>query len=314
MIKHTTIEVEDIRSKMKKAEEKELKFELESSLSHVAPSDNHSHEAKYRQLYEEFNRVKSDNKSLSEQNKLLNQENSRLAMQVERSKTVSHFAGALLTKNENEALREKVILLDEEKKRLEKELRVEREKGEQSFRNIENLRMEQFVLKESLKNSARPDRPHPPSSDLESRFILLSNSILSGYEEKTSRTLAELHSRINKIELMEKILKENHLRMMADSNVNKTPSSAKSSNWLHSTAAKFDSRYKELPLGSDRLAADGFPLSSSPIERHLNLEDSTLEKLEHENCTLSEEVKCKDSEIERLKIEKEKLSATLQEF
>jgi hypothetical protein len=56
---------------------------------------------KYRQLYEEFNRVKGDNKSLSEQNKLLNQENSRLSMQVERSKNVSHFAGALLTKNEN---------------------------------------------------------------------------------------------------------------------------------------------------------------------------------------------------------------------
>jgi hypothetical protein len=50
---------------------------------------------------------------------------------------------------------------------------------------------------------------------------------------------------------------------------------------VHSTTGKFDSRYKELPTNNERVGVDGFPLSSSPIERHLNLEDSTLEKLEH---------------------------------
>lgn len=51
IIKNTTIEVEDIRSKMKKADEKELKYELESSISQIAGSDHPSIDHKYKQIY-----------------------------------------------------------------------------------------------------------------------------------------------------------------------------------------------------------------------------------------------------------------------
>lgn len=119
IIKGTTIEVENIRTKMKQAEEKHRRYELESSYSQNLPSElNTSFENKYRQLCEELNRLKNENRYLAEQNLLLNQENKRFALYDERSKTISQLTGALLSKNEKEPLRERLISLDQDRTRL----------------------------------------------------------------------------------------------------------------------------------------------------------------------------------------------------
>jgi hypothetical protein len=85
---------------------------------------------------------------LSDQNRLLNQENQRLNLQEERNKSLAQLNNLLLSKNENEVLRDKIVVLDEEKKRLERELVNERDKSEQSFKNIEKLRLELLGLKD----------------------------------------------------------------------------------------------------------------------------------------------------------------------
>lgn len=53
------------------------------------------------------------------------------------------------------------------------------------------------------------------ANDQEGRFILLSNNILNDYEEKMNRKLEEINYRINRIEMMEKIIKEQHSRLVA---------------------------------------------------------------------------------------------------
>lgn len=124
---------------------------------------------------EEFSKLKYENKLLADQNRLLNQENQRLNLQEERNKNLSQLNNAILTKTDSEALREKIVLLDEEKKRLERELAAEREKSEQSFRNMDKLRME-------LLNVKGDKKPGAAANEQESRFILLSNSILADYQ------------------------------------------------------------------------------------------------------------------------------------
>lgn len=126
------------------------------------------------------------------------------------------------------------------------------------------------------------------ATDQEGRFILLSNNILNDYEEKMNRRLEELNYKINRIEMMEKIIKEQHSRLVAESRVNKTPSSVKSYNWANNTTVKNDSRYRELPHTQERSEKEALPLSSSPIEKHYRLDESVMEKLEQENISLSE--------------------------
>lgn len=147
---------------------------------------------RYRQVFEEFNKLKYENKLLADQNRLLNQENQRLNLQEERNKNLNQLNNVLLSKNENELLRDKIVLLDEEKKRVERELQNEREKGEQSHKNIERLRLELLSVRDG-KGDKRG------ASDQEGRFILLSNNILSDCEEKMNRRLEELNYRINRI-------------------------------------------------------------------------------------------------------------------
>jgi hypothetical protein len=203
--------------------------------------------------------------------------------------------------------------LDEEKKRLDRELASERDKSEQSFRNMDKLRMELLLLK-GEKAEKGDTKVISGANEQESRFILLSNSILGDYQEKMGRRLEELNFRINRIEMMEKIIKEQHSRLAADSRVNKTPSSVKSYNWGNNTTVKNDSRYKEQPQTQERSDRGALPLSSSPIERHYNLDESILERLEQENISLAEELRIRDSEIERMKIEKERTNAILHDL
>lgn len=59
---------------------------------------------------------------LADQNRFLNQENQRLNLQEERNKNLNQLNNLLLSKNENELLRDKIVVLDEEKKRVEREL------------------------------------------------------------------------------------------------------------------------------------------------------------------------------------------------
>lgn len=105
---------------MKKAEEKEPKFDLESSLSQVAPSDNMSLDHKYRQVMEEFGKLKHENRLLADQNRLLNQENQRLSLAEERSKNFTQLNNLLLSKTDSDALRDKILLLEQDRKRLER--------------------------------------------------------------------------------------------------------------------------------------------------------------------------------------------------
>lgn len=86
------------------------------------------------------------------------------------------------------------------------------------------------------------------------------------------RKLEELNFRINRIEMMEKIIKEQHSRLAADSRVNKTPSSVKSYNWANNTTVRNDSRFKDQPPTQERSDRDALPLSSSPIDKHYKLD------------------------------------------
>lgn len=309
MIRNTTIEVEDIRSKMRKAEEREPRFDLESSISQIAPSDNLSLDHKYRQVVEEFSRLKHENRLLADQNRLLNQENQRLNLQEERSRNISQLNSVILSKHDSEALREKVLLLDEEKKRLERELGAEREKSEQSFRNMDKLRLELLALR-----GAGAGVGAAGTGEQESRFMLLSNSILGDYQERMGRRLEELNFRISRIEMMEKIIKEQHSRLASESRVNKTPSSVKS-NWANNTTLRNDSRCKDQPHTQERSDRDPpLPLSGSPIDQHYRLDESVLERLEQENLSLAEELRLRDSEIERMKIERERMAAVVHDL
>lgn len=108
---------------------------------------------------------------------------------------------------------------------------------------MDKLRMELLLLRgegegEKAKGAG--------ASEQESRFMLLSNSILADYQDKMGRRLEELNFRINRIEMMEKIIKEQQTRLAAESRVNKTPSSVKS-NWANNTTLRHDSRLKEQP-------------------------------------------------------------------
>jgi hypothetical protein len=128
------------------------------------------------------------------------------------------------------------------------------------------------------------------------------------------RRLEELNFRINRIEMMEKIIKEQHSRIAAESRVNKTPSSVKS-NWANNTTLRNDSRYKEQPQTQERSEREPpLPLSSSPIDKHYRLDESVLERLEQENLSLAEELRLRDSEIERMKIERERMGAVLHDL
>lgn len=50
-------------------------------------------------------------------------------LQEERNKNLNQLNNLLLSKNENEVLRDKIVVLDEDKKRVERELQNEREKS-----------------------------------------------------------------------------------------------------------------------------------------------------------------------------------------
>jgi hypothetical protein len=129
-----------------------------------------------------------------------------------------------------------------------------------------------------------------------------------------TRRLEELNFKINRIEMMEKIIKEQHSRLVAESRVNKTPSSVKSYNWANNTTVKNESRYKEVPPTQERTDKEALPLSSSPIDKHYKMDESILEKLEQENISLAEELRIRDSEIERMKIEKERMAAVIHDI
>ncbi len=57
---------------------------------------------------------------------------------------------------------------------------------------------------------------------------MLSNSMMKNFSENIKVKLEELNSRITKAEAIERLLRETHSRMFAESRINTTPSSYKS--------------------------------------------------------------------------------------
>lgn len=157
-------------------------------------------------------------------------------------------------------------------------------------------------MKESLKRSQRIPEPvqqiqlSADSSDEEKRFAFFANNMLSNYEARMNATLNELNSRINRVELMEKILKEKQERLERENRAGKTPPSYKP-NWTYSTGVKQDTN-KEYPLSQER-PNPGFPQVSSPFR----LEESIIDKRDNDNF-INETIRLKDAEIARLRLEK----------
>jgi hypothetical protein len=132
------------------------------------------------------------------------------------------------------------------------------------------LLLEQDSLRESLKLSHRIIEPvnkintAADSSEDEKRFAFFANNMLSSHEARFNAILNELNSRINKVELMEKILKEKQERWERENRAGKTPPSYKpGTNWTFSTGVKQDTN-KEVPLSQERPNV-GFPQISSPF-------------------------------------------------
>jgi hypothetical protein len=142
-------------------------------------------------------------------------------------------------------------LLKEEKRRLELELKLEKEKTIQFLKHNDSLLLDEEPLQPSINQPQRSTEityriPISPSAaEEEKRLSFFANNMLTNYETRINAYLNELNSRINKVELMEKMLKE---RLERDSRAGKTPPSYKANiNWAYSTGVKIDSN-KEYPL------------------------------------------------------------------
>ena len=110
------------------------------------------------------------------------------------------------------------------------------------------------------------------------------------FNHKLISKISELHSRINKLELLRKVINEKHSKIVTDSRIHHTPSSI-----------KHDGKPKE-STGSRNVSPQSMLFTYSPKPFLKQEDESTV--LE-ENHFLKKEVISKQDEIQRLKLEKE---------